>query len=309
MIRISVLGSINLDCVAWADRLPKLGESLQGNRFSMFTGGKGANQAVQASRLGADVYMIGCIGNDSAGKMLLQSLKKDNINIQHIKVKNKVNSGACCIHVDRKGDNSIIVAPQANLLIERSDIEAAAATIKNSDIFITQLETNIDVVKLALKIAKDNGVTTVLNPAPAKDICEELFKKVDYFIPNETEAEFYTGILRKDMEIEKWKKSVCSYLFEKGVKNLIITMGEKGAFYSNGKEEFSIKALNIEAVDSTAAGDAFIAAFAYAVAKGDKIGESVKMGCAAGAHAAMNSGAQSSLGRLDKILKLFIKNY
>lgn len=304
MKNITVFGSINLDCVAWADQLPKTGQSIVGYAFSMHAGGKGANQAAQAARMGADVYLIGSIGSDVSGRVLRDSLENCGVMLDYISVNHEMASGACVIQVDACGNNALISAPLCNAAITIKQIDEALEVIKRSGVFITQLETNLEAVEYSLKMAKKYGVVTVLNPAPAHELPPDLFQYIDYFTPNETETEFYTGILRNQYDIEEWKKRSAACLIQKGVRNVVITMGDKGAYFASENKELWIDAYKVDAVDSTAAGDAFNAAFACGLNTALPIEECLKLGCKAGAYAAAHKGAIDSLGTKAEIIKI-----
>lgn len=293
--KICVLGSLIYDCVLWADHLPKKGETVRGLRSGFFPGGKGANQAVQASRMGAQTYMIGCVGTDDTGEYLLKELAQNGISVAHITKDVHMPTSVCAIHVDKNGDNTIVMAPQANLCIQTADIDAAKDVIVSMDVFLTQLETNYNVIEYALQLAKRSGVTTVLNPAPPGDIDRTVFKYADYVTPNETEAEYFTGIYRDDWPLEEWVQRCAEKFMDMGAGAVVITMGEKGAAFSDGKKTTIFPAYKIVAVDSTAAGDAFNGAFAYALAQNASIQEAVRMACAAGALTAAGVGAQPSI--------------
>lgn len=304
MKNITVLGSINLDCVAWGDQLPKMGQSIVGYAFSMHAGGKGANQAVQAARMGADVYLIGSIGSDTGGRVLMDSLKNCGVKLDYISINHEMASGACVIHVDSRGNNALISAPLCNTAITAKQVDDAGEAIKNSGVFLTQLETNLEVVDYGLKLAKKHGVTTVLNPAPAQELPPDLYRYIDYFTPNETETEFYTGILRSEYNIDEWKTRTAGRLIQKGIRNVVITMGEKGAFFASKDRQIWVDAYRVEAVDSTAAGDAFNAAFSYGLNTAMPIEECIRLGCRAGAYAAAHKGAIDSLGTREEIMKI-----
>jgi ribokinase len=304
MKSITVHGSINLDCVAWGDRLPAKGQSIFGYAFSMHAGGKGANQAVQAARMGAEVYLIGSVGADTGGRVLMDSLKCCGVKLDYVSINHEMASGACVIHVDSSGNNALISAPLCNAAITANQIDEAMETIKNSGVFITQLETNFEVVEYGLKTAKRHGVITVLNPAPAHELDPGLYQYIDYFTPNETEAEFYTGILRSQYDMDEWKKRTAGCLLQKGIRNVVITMGDKGAYYACGNREIWVDAYRVDAVDSTAAGDAFNAAFSYGLNGGLPVEECLRLGCRAGAYAAAHKGAIDSLGTKDEIMKI-----
>jgi len=305
--KISVLGSLIYDCVIWADRLPTKGETVIGYKNGFFPGGKGANQAVQAARIGADVAMIGKVGNDQTGDHLINELIKDGINVENISKDEKTPTSTCAIFVDNNGDNMIVTAPQANLCMKKSDIDAALSKIKEADVFLTQLETNYDVIYYALELAKISGITTVLNPAPAGDVDTDIFQYVDYITPNETEAEHLTGIYREGYSLDEWAEKASNKFLDMGIKNVIITLGEKGASFCSKDKLFFQPPYKVDAVDSTAAGDSFNGAFAYALSLNMGIEEAIKLGCAAGAITASKEGAQTSIPKKEELLDFMDK--
>lgn len=307
-IKISVLGSINYDLVATASRLPKIGETVDGFGVKMYVGGKGANQAVQSALLGAQTYFIGCVGDDRYGSIVRDGIASKGVNVQHLTSLTDCDTGNATIYVDLQGDNMLVYSPGANQKISTTNIDNAKSVIENSDIFITQNEVNADAIKYGLTIAKKAGVRTVLNPAPAVEIADDVFKLVDYFTPNETESEAYTKIYRSDIPIDEWKRANAQWFLKKGVANVCITMGEKGAYFYNGKEELSMDAFCIKTVDTTAAGDAFNAGFAYGIAKGLSTKECVRMGSACGAIATQTTGAQNSLCDINKVMDFLEKH-
>jgi ribokinase len=293
-IRVVVLGDLLYDCFAWADRLPRMGETVTGYQNGFFSGGKGANQAVQAARLGAETYMLGKVGADERGEFLLRSLEENGVNTDFVLVDKTISTGTCCVHVDSSGNNAIIVVPLANEHIRPDELEQAQSVIQQADVFITQLQLNEDVIGAALTISHNAGVTTVFNPAPAKSIPDYFFKLADYITPNETETEFFTGLSRTRIPLEQWCKEAAAIFHSKGARQCIITLGEHGAFYG-GKEQFFVPPFKVDAVDSTAAGDSFNAAFAIAQARGVPIYDSILIGNGAGALTASRMGSQPSL--------------
>lgn len=301
--KIVILGDLIYDCIIWADRLPKMGETVSGTASGFFSGGKGANQAVEAARLGAQVFMIGKVGKDERGDFLRASLKKEKINTDHLMTSDEYATSTCCIHVDKNGNNAIIVAPQANEHISAEEIQNCRDLISSADIFITQMQVNEEAISAAVQIASDAGVPIVLNPAPAKKGLESLFEKVDYITPNETEAEFYAGLPAKKENLNR----VAAYFHNKGVKNVIMTLGSKGAYYSAEGVCGIAPAFHVQAVDSTAAGDAFNAAFSIAIASGSGLLEAIRYGNAAGALAATKRGSQVSLPTGQEV-EQFLKN-
>lgn len=274
-IKIVVLGDLLYDCFAWADRLPREGETVTGFDNGFFSGGKGANQAVQAAKLGAEVYLIGRVGNDARGKFLLKELDSVGVKTDYVVVDDIVATGTCCVHVAKNGRNAIIVAPMANDYVSVNDLYNAREIIKQADVFITQLQLPLDVIKRGLLLAKENNVTTILNPAPAKFLEDDIYQIIDYLIPNETEAEFYTQIKRFDYNLEEWCAMIADYFRDKGVKNTIVTLGSEGSFYSSANTQLKINAYPVETIDTTGAGDSYCGAFAFSLAQSNEIKKSL----------------------------------
>ena len=273
MSDITVLGIFVADISFSGNKIPTTGETILGESYNIGPGGKGCNQAIAISRLGGKVNFISKLGNDDYGKLAINKLKNDNIDTSNIIISNEHKTGVAGIHVDRNtGKNAITVVRGApsSLTIKEININL----IKDSKIFLTQLEIPIDVTLHCLKIAKENGLINILNPAPACVLDKKFFEVIDYFTPNETEAEFYTGVKIND---ESDAKLCAKKLLDKGIKKVIITLGEKGLFYSDGKEDIYIKASSDKAVDTTGAGDAFNGGFSFALLKGKKIKECLEI--------------------------------
>ena len=240
---ISVLGIFVADISFSGSKIPAVGETILGNRYNVGPGGKGCNQAVAIARLGGKVNFISKIGKDSYGELAIDTLKKNNINTENIIQDEKLQTGVAGILVDQKsGKNAINVINGAPSTFTIDEVKKHLDIIKKSKVFLTQLEMPKDVTLYCLKKAKENNVLTILNPAPASEISKDFFKYIDYFTPNETEAEFYTGIKIKN---EEEAKEASTKLINLGIKKAIITLGEKGLFYSNGKENIYIKALKL----------------------------------------------------------------
>ncbi len=273
MSDITVLGIFVADISFLGNKIPNTGETILGDSYNIGPGGKGCNQAIAISRLGGNVRFISKLGNDDYGKLAISKLKKDNIDTSNIIISNKHQTGVAGIHVDKNtGKNAITVvrgAP-ASLTIEEIDTEV----IKKSKIFLTQLEIPIEVTLHCLKVAKKNGLINILNPAPACELSNDFFSLIDYFTPNETEAEFYTGIKIND---ENDAKESSKKLIDMGIKKVIITLGEKGVFYSDGKEQIYINASPVKAIDTTGAGDAFNGGFSFALLKGKTVKECLEL--------------------------------
>ena len=269
MSDITVLGIFVADISFSGNKIPTTGETILGDSYNIGPGGKGCNQAIAISRLGVKVNFITKLGNDEYGKLAINKLKDDNIDTSHIILSNNHKTGVAGIHVDKNtGKNAITVVRGAPSSLTIDEINTNI--FKQSKIFLTQLEIPIEVTLHCLKVAKENGLINILNPAPAIKLSNDFFGLVDYFTPNEIEAEFYTGI--KIDNIKDAKESAYK-LINLGIKNVIITLGEKGLFFTDGKQEIYIKASQVKAVDTTGAGDAFNGGFSFALLKGKKINE------------------------------------
>ena len=273
MSKISVLGIFVADISFSGNKIPAVGETILGDNYNIGPGGKGCNQAIAIARLGGNVNFISKLGKDDYGKLALEKLKKDNIDTSNIIISDKHQTGVAGILVDKNtGKNAINVIVGAPSSLRTDEINLN--NIKSSKIFLTQLEIPKETTLDCLKFAKENGVTTILNPAPASTLSKEFFNYIDYFTPNETEAEFYSGI---KINNEKDAKLASDRLLKLGIKKIIITLGEKGLFYSDGKNEIYVKAYPVEAIDTTGAGDAFNGAFAFSLFQEKKINECLEI--------------------------------
>ncbi|WP_320045902.1 ribokinase [uncultured Ilyobacter sp.] len=299
MGKILVVGSINMDLVTRASKSPKIGETVLGEDFKQIPGGKGANQAVAMARLGSDVAMIGMVGEDSFGDTLLSVIKKDGVDISGVGRCKDRSTGIATIVVDDDANNSIIVVPGANFEIKKEDIDANIKLYENSEIVVHQLETPLDIVEYSLKISKKLGKTTILNPAPAKAMSDEIIKNVDYLIPNETELELLAGVPVKTKEdILK----ACRKIMAKGVKKLIVTLGSRGAIYVDSEVSREFGVYKVNAVDTTAAGDSFIGGLTAALSKGEPLEKAMDFAAKVGAITVTREGAQTSLPTLDEVM-------
>jgi len=299
---IVVIGSINMDLVARMARLPRPGETVQGDNFQTIPGGKGANQAVAAARLGARVTMIGRVGDDSFGKTLRRSLAEYGVSTEHVLVTEGCSSGVALIGVEATGANSITVVAGANGRLTPHDVESRADVIAAADALIVQLETPLDTVAAAIRIAREAGVRTILDPAPAPSgpLSSELLA-VEILSPNQTEAEALTGIAVHD--VASARTAACR-LRELGAKAVVLKLGELGAFVLDeaGREEH-VPARAAGVVDTTAAGDAFTAGLAVALAEGRSLPDAARFGCAAGTLACTKFGAQPAMPSRDDLLQ------
>lgn len=298
MEKICVIGSLNMDLVVNVNEMPKKGQTLIGSNFKEIPGGKGANQAVAASRLGGDVYMIGKVGNDGFGESLLKQLKADKVNIDYVKFEEGP-SGVALITVDKNAENSIVVSPGANFKLTESDIDECMDAIKESNIVVIQLETPIDTIRYALEKSKELGKFTILNPAPAVKLSDNIIKNVDLLTPNETELEILSGV---KINCEDDIKKAANVMIQKGVKQLIVTLGSKGSLYlDKDKIEFK-KSYKVDAIDTTAAGDSYTGALSVAFSQGKSIDEAMDFASKAGALCVTNIGAQTSIPNLYDIM-------
>lgn len=301
MNKIVVLGSLNMDLVVQAQRLPLGGETILGEAFHEIPGGKGANQAVAMARLGADVKMIGRVGNDGFGTALLETLVQDGIDVSQIHKVDGISTGVALITLQTSGENSIIVVPGANSQLTPSDIEAVAADITSAKTFVTQLETPIETVKAALTLAKKGGAFTILNPAPAQALDAALLAQVDLLTPNETELALLSGMPTENLE---QVTLAAKALMAQGVKALVVTLGSEGALYLNAAGALvKQSAYTVKAVDTTAAGDSFTGALAVAITQDQPIESALEFASKVGALTVQKLGAQSSLPYLKEVDK------
>jgi len=297
--KIVVVGSTNTDMVVKSTRIPVPGESIVGGNFFMNAGGKGANQAVAAARLGGDVTFIAKTGNDIFGKQALELFKNEGINCGHLFVDETTPSGVALIILDAKGENCIVVALGANNNLTADEVLSARAEFEAADVVLMQLETPIETVVKTAEACFLLGKKVVLNPAPACTLPPELFKYLYLITPNETEAEILTGVVVTD-STSATKAAI--ELHNLGIQHVIITMGSQGAFlYSDGKGQL-IPAQKVKAIDTTAAGDTFNGALAVAIAEGKSLTEAVMFGNMAAAISVTRLGAQTSVPYLNEII-------
>lgn len=295
---IVVIGSSNTDMVIRTKKMPAPGETVLGDAFLMNPGGKGANQAVAAARLGGKVAFVGCIGNDVFGEQTLKGLLQEGMDLTHLRQDADTPSGIATITVDDMGQNSIVVAAGANAKLGILDIDSAIDVIESSQVVLLQLETNLDTVGYAVKIGVRMGKKVILNPAPFIPLPDEIYKGLFLITPNETEAAGLTGI---EIDNEDTAIKAARILLGKGVQNVIITMGKMGAFVLCHNFTGMIQGENVIAVDSTAAGDTFNGALAVALSKRMDIPEAVKFANRAAAFSVTKMGAQQSCPTLEDL--------
>ncbi|MCE2416026.1 ribokinase [Candidatus Poribacteria bacterium] len=303
--KVAVVGSLNVDLVCRAPRRPGKGETLIGDAFDIFTGGKGFNQATAAARLGAEVTLIGSVGADLFGDMLLAATENERINNRFVTKRTDVGTGVATIVIEPDGDNSIIVVPRANMALTTTDIDAAADDIANADVLLLQLETPVAASEHAARIAKTHGTTVILNPAPAQPLPGSLLASVDILIPNQSETE-----LLSEMKIENHEDAhqaagvLRARMVDAASTAVVLTLGEQGALMLTATESEHVSALAVEAVDTTGAGDAFCGALATALASGEILRSAVAFANTAGAAAVTVVGATPSMPTRAKIDRL-----
>jgi len=281
-----------MDLVVKSPRIPAIGETILGEDFIMTAGGKGANQAVAAAKLGAEVYLIAKLGDDVFAEQLLNNLKKEAVNTKYVTQIKKAASGVALITVDDAGNNVIVVAPGANQKLSPADVKKAKSDIASAGALVAQLEVPLETVEFAGQLSKHAGVPFVLDPAPAQKLGPELLKMVDVLKPNETEAGILTGIEVTD---EASAQRASEILLESGVKAVILTMGAKGFLLATINQTEFVPAIKVDAVDATAAGDAFTGALAFGLAHGQELFEAALFANCVAALSVTKMGAQSSL--------------
>ena len=298
---ISILGIFVADLCFFGDEIPIPGKTVLGKKYIIGPGGKGSNQAIAAARAGGDVSFVTKLGKDNYADMALKLYQEAGVNTQAVILDSELNTGAAGILINQKtGENAINVISGAAGTIDQKFIEDNLSIIKNSKIFLTQLETPLDASLYALKIAKENGCTTILNPAPARNLPEDCFKNIDFFTPNETEASFF---INQSIESEKDCQIAAEVLLDKGVKNILITLGDKGCFFKNQEEEFllPVKKLSVPVVDTTGAGDAFNGAFSVALSKNKNYKEAIEFANLVAGISVTREGAANSMPTIDEI--------
>lgn len=294
--KVVVVGSINMDLVLTCEHLPRPGETLAASRCVEISGGKGANQAVAAARMGSDVELVGRVGNDVFGPQLLKRLQESQVGIEQVKICDDCGSGLAVVMVEASGQNSIVIVPGANGQLSPADIRLASSRIQAADLLIVQLEVPLDTIAEALLVAKESKVKVVLNPAPACRTLPTAFYQVDIMCPNQTEAELLTGVV---VDGYQSAQRAATELMSRGVSQVVITLGKDGACVGERTESgirfTHIASIPVEAVDTTAAGDAFIGALATYVSEYQELRDASRNACIAGALATTKLGAQPSL--------------
>lgn len=302
--QLCVLGSINADHIISVPRFAKAGETLTGYGYQIAYGGKGANQAVAAARLGAKVDFIGCIGDDEIGRAMKMAFAKDGINTTPIQEITGETTGVAMIQVTEQGENSIVISAGANGRLDDSVVERFQNVISEADYLLTQLETPLQAVDLAIKTAKSHGTKVILNPAPARALPDELLQNIDVITPNETETEILTGIKVID---EQTACQAANVFHQKGIATVLITLGEKGVFVSEQGNGQIVAGFRVQAIDTTAAGDTFNGAFVTALLENKATAEAITFAHAAAALSVTRKGAQTSIPYREEVGQFLVE--
>lgn len=263
--RIAVVGSANVDLTTFTDQFPKPGETIFGQKFDLGFGGKGANQAVAARLCGADVFMVARVGNDLFGPATINNFEKLGIDAAHVRQVEGVSSGVAPIFVDPSGQNRIIVVKGANDTLRPADVDAAAATLESADCIVLQFEIPLETVYYTIHFARQNGIRCILNPAPGQPIDLKAVADLDYFVPNESEAETISGVPVRNVDDAK---KCAEKLLSSGIRRVIITLGANGSLLAGREGMEHVPAFSVKSIDSTGAGDAFIGSFAVFLGEG-----------------------------------------
>jgi ribokinase len=301
--RVLVVGSANVDFTVAAPRLPAVGETVTGGTLLVNHGGKGANQAVAARRLGAEVRFVACVGDDSSGRDIRAALAAEGIGVEGVGVTREAATGTALIVVDREGRNQIVVAPGANWRLTLEHVRSRAGDFAWAQVVVCQLETALETLAWTLEEARRRGAATILNPAPVRDGLPDIWRLVDYLTPNEGEAGQLTGTDVRDL---RSAAAAAQALRARGVGTAIVTLGAEGALAGTAQGEIHARALSVSVVDTTAAGDAFNGALAAVLGGGDTLGAALRFANAAAALACTRRGAQPSLptrAEVDRLLE------
>ncbi len=289
---VVVVGSLNMDLVFRVPRVPGEGETLTGRDFQQIPGGKGANQAVACARMGAKVAHVGCVGTDAFGAELIAGLRRDNIDVTHVTAEAGVASGIAMILVDDTAQNRIVLAPGANAGLSAGHVGAAAGVIADAALMVLQLEVPLETVQAAIGIAKEAGCPVLLNPAPARELPDEVLANVDYLVPNESEATILSGIAVTDLSSAA---QAARALRARGAGTVLLTLGGKGVLVAGEAGTCHFPAIPVQAVDTTAAGDTFIGGFVTGLIEGRSVADAVALGQRAAALCVSRAGAQPSI--------------
>lgn len=303
MHEIVIVGSLNMDLVVQVNDMPLPGETIPGGDLQTICGGKGANQAVAAGRIAGAAAMVGRVGNDAFGTRLLESLNQAHVDTVYVS-RDTAATGTAVILVDSRGENSIVISPGANGQVTEIDLDAADGVLKNARFVLTQFELPMPVIQALIKRMHSFEGKLILNPAPYRPIAPEFLAMVDFFVPNETEAEKFSGVHVADMDSAQ---QACRVLLDMGIQNVIMTLGAKGALLANPHGIQHIPGVKVNPVDTTAAGDTFIGAFAAAMVRKFSLEDAVRYANCAGAIAVTRFGAQTSIPAAEEVDALYAR--
>ncbi|NOY99552.1 MAG: ribokinase [Chloroflexi bacterium] len=305
MSEIVVVGSLNMDLVVRAARMPDAGETITGKEFHLIPGGKGANQAVAAARMGVATSLVGRIGQDVFGQALLDSLATSQVDVTQILALESVSTGTATVLVDAQGENRIIVVPGANACLQPDDVTDIEGLIENASAIVMQFEIPIETILRIAEIAHRNGVKVIINPAPARIIPAELYACTDVLILNESEASFLASVAIKELT-DAFLAS--EKLLMKGAKTVILTLGKRGAILTSPNERFHVPAIPVKVVDTTAAGDSFVGGFAACLVLGYALETALRYAVCDGCLAVTKLGAQLSIPDKDAVIDVLPKS-
>lgn len=298
---VVVYGSINTDLIAYTPMLPRKGETLLGNSYMMALGGKGANQAVAAARLDADVYMVGHVGDDIFGQRVLKQLSDYGVEVSRVNKINDLGTGMAVINVDDNGENTIIVLSGANMHFDHKDVERTQDLFKDAKVLLLQLEVPVEADMAVARAAHEQGIRVILDPAPAAQLPEEMYHIADIMTPNEVETEMMVGIRPTSPDEAS---DAADRLLRRGLEIVVITLGSGGVFFASSSERIYLPAFHVDAVDTVGSGDAFNGGLAVALSEGLPMEQALNWGAAAGALCTTCSGAAVAMPNRDEVMKL-----
>ncbi|MGR5076489.1 ribokinase [Photobacterium swingsii] len=305
MNKLVVLGSVNADHVLQVASFPRPGETLHGHSYSVIPGGKGANQAVAAARLGADVAFIACVGDDSFGLNIREAFANDGINTDAVLVEENTPTGIAMIQVAATGENSICISAEANACLTPARLAPHHTLITHADTLLMQLETPVETITAAARVAKEANTKVVLNPAPAQTLSDDLLQLVDMITPNETEAELLTGVKVVDMASAQQAADV---LHNKGIPTVMITLGSQGVWISQNGQGEQVTGFRVDAKDTTAAGDTFNGALLTGLQEGKSLNDAIRFAHAAAAISVTRLGAQTSIPHRHEVKRFLLEH-
>ncbi len=297
MSMVTVVGSMNMDLVVNTDEIPRIGETILGKELLQIPGGKGANQGVAIAKLNNNITFLGKVGKDGFGDELLKSMGDAGVNIEHIE-REDISTGIAVINVDKEGNNNIVVIPGANGRVDSEYLNRHISAFEDADVIVFQLEIPLETVKEGLRISKSLGKKTILNPAPAMDLDDEIIENVDILIPNEHELGRLSNI---EIDDDDSIIRAANVLFEKGIEEIIVTLGSRGVLHIDNNGHKFFKAYKVKAVDTTAAGDSFIGGFVSSYMEDKDMERAIDMGQKTAALAIQRIGAQSSLPTREEV--------